>query len=74
MTTRKPIQIANDFVLCEDGTMRVRVKSSGGMLNPFIPAYWKKVDDIPSDEEYEEQVKQREEIWNNYYNELMKKK
>jgi hypothetical protein len=70
MTNRKPIQIPRDFALCEDGTMWIRVKSSGGMLDPFIPAYWEKVDDIPSDEEYEKQVKQREEIWNNHYNEL----
>ena len=73
MTNRKPIQIPRDFALCEDGTIWKRIKSSGGMLDPFIPSYWEKVDDIPSDEEYEKQVKQREEIWKKHYDGLEEK-
>ena len=70
MTNRKPIQISRDFALCEDGTMWIRVKSSGGMMEPFIPSHWEKVDDIPSDEEYEEQCKEREKLWDKYYEEI----
>jgi hypothetical protein len=72
MTNRKPIQIPRDFALCEDGTMWKRVPSSGGMMEPVIPSHWEKVDDIPSDEEYEKQCKEREELWDKYYNDIMK--
>jgi hypothetical protein len=43
------------------------------MIDPFIPPYWKKIDSIPSDEEYEKQEKQREEIWKKHYDGLEEK-
>jgi hypothetical protein len=73
MTSRKPIQIPSDFALCEDGSMWKRVPSSGGMLDPFIPAHWEKVDSIPSDEEYEKQCEERKELWERYMSKMEEK-
>jgi len=74
MTTRKPIQIPSDLALCEDGTMWRIVPSSGGdVWSPFIPSHWEKVDDIPSNEEYEKQCETRSEMWENHFNEITKK-
>lgn len=73
MTNRKPIQIPSNFALCEDGTMWERVPCYDGMMGPFVPSHWRRVDDIPSDEEYEKQYKEREELWDKFYNEMTKR-
>lgn len=65
MTERKPIQVTKDFILCEDGTMWKWVPSYyDKMASVTISAYWSKLPNIPSDEEYEKQKEERDALWN----------
>lgn len=64
MIERKPIQVPQDFVLCEDGTMWKWGSAYSDMShNVIIPPHWSKIPNIPSDEEYEKQKEEREVLW-----------
>jgi hypothetical protein len=71
--TRKPLTFSGDYAFCDDGTIWKYNPSSSGMMEPFIPSRWTKIPPIPSDEEYEEQEKQIQETWDNWYKVQTKK-
>lgn len=74
MTERKPIQVPQDFALCEDGTIWKWVPVFSDRFSyTAIPAHWVKVPSIPSDKEYEKQKKEREELWEKINDESQKR-